>query len=208
MSRKNIVSLSLALTFIMSGCSDRSDPDQYDNSKSTIEAPLTADNANDRVSSEIVTAESEPTLHTMADFSGKYSCPLVDDTATDPLEAAQRYVESYAELPYVSNLEVKDVFFADELTQHYLKYWVLAEDSEIRKEHGWTSDMVDRGIFRVVHVDYYANYDHNQTPFDMEGDCFVNIYMVQYEDIGSWQEITHDYRPVVRNDTAEVQQHG
>ena len=189
MSRKNIVSLSLALTLMMSGCGNKGAPDRH-NSIVTTEAPLPAD-----------------TLHTVSDFSGKYSRPLVDDAATDPLEAARRYVESYAELPYVSNLEVKDAFFADELTQHYLKYWVLAEDSEIRKDYGWTDDMAERGIFKVVHVDYYANYDHTQTSFDMEGDCFVNIYMVQYEDTGLWQEITHDYRPVVRNDTAEVQQH-
>ncbi|MGN1107947.1 MAG: hypothetical protein ACI4RK_01075 [Oscillospiraceae bacterium] len=50
-------------------------------------------------------------------------------------------------------------------------------------------------------MDYYANYDHTQTSFDMEGDCFINIYMVQYEDTGLWQEIDHDYRPAVRSDT-------
>ncbi|MCI5667174.1 MAG: hypothetical protein MR291_00190 [Oscillospiraceae bacterium] len=190
MNRKSIISLSLALTLMMSGCGNKGAPDRH-NSRVTTEAPLPAD-----------------TPHTVSDFSGKYSLPLVDDAATDPLEAARRYVESYAELPYVSNLEVKDAFFADELTQNYLKYWVLAEDSEIRKDYGWTDDMAERGIFKVVHVDYYANYDHTQTSFDMEGDCFINIYMVQYEDTGLWQEITHDYRPVVRNDTVEVQQHG
>ena len=203
MDRKRPVTLTLALILLISGCRSRQSagnnrtPDQYDstNPPYTSEAPV---GEKDDEQSE---PEPAAPLHTTAEFSGKYSRPLVDDSATDPLEAARRYVENYTELPYVSNLEVKDAFFADELTQQYLEYWVLAEDSEIRKDYGWTDDMAERGIFKGVHVDYYANYDHTQTSFDMEGDCFINIYMVQYEDTGLWQEIDHDYRPAVRSDT-------
>lgn len=149
MNRKRPVTLSLALILLMSGCRSRKSaennrtPDQYDstNPPYTGEAPV------GEKGSERSEPESSATLHTTTEFSGKYSRPLVDDSATDPLEAARRYVESYAELPYVSNLEVKDVFFADELTRQYLEYWVLAEDSEIRKDYGWTDDMAGRGIY-------------------------------------------------------------
>ena len=149
MNRKRPVTLSLALILLMSGCRSRKSaennrtPDQYDSTAPsyTNEAPV---GEKDVERSE---PESSAALHTTTEFSGKYSRPLVDDSATDPLEAARQYVESYAELPYVSNLEVKDVFFADELTRQYLEYWVLAEDSEIRKDYGWTDDMAGRGIY-------------------------------------------------------------
>ena len=106
MDRKRPVTLTLALILLISGCRSRQSaennrtPDQYDstNPPYTSEAPV---GEKDDEQSE---PEPAATLHTTAEFSGKYSRPLVHDSATDPLEAARQYVESYAELPYVSNL--------------------------------------------------------------------------------------------------------
>lgn len=53
--------------------------------------------------------------------------------------------------------------------------------------------MIDRGIFTIVRVDYYANFDHTQTPTDFEGECYMNVYMVQYEDTGAWQVYDRGY---------------
>ena len=98
--------------------------------------------------------------------------------------------------PYVFNFRITDAAFLDEAIVHWtdsLRNCTGNENETVMKLYGWTTDMIDRGIFTVVRVDYYANYDHTKTPTSFEGDCYMNVFLVQYEDTGTWQVFDRNY---------------
>lgn len=171
----------------------------------------TADPTSEPVSGE-TTAEASPeiTLHTTTAFSDKYfrTPQKVFDT-TDPVEAAKEFVTWSNDEPYVYNFEITDAKVFEEETTRWTEGLKKLEPGKpgpeeggnIMDHYGWTKDMIDRGIFKVVHVDYFANFDHTKTPTSFEGKCYINVYMVQYEDTGTWQTWDVSFRPCCENET-------
>ncbi len=155
----------------------------------------TIDFSSEEVSEEItVEPIPETTMHTMAEFSAKYRNPAYD--TEDPVEAAREYVTELQDKPYVFNFEIKDAMILEPAVTHWtdnLRNCVHYEEETVMDVYGWTTDMIDRGIFTVVRVDYYANFDHTKTPTSFEGDCYMNVYLVQYEDTGTWQVYDRGY---------------
>lgn len=161
----------------------------FQNEQPTVD--ITCENNSNRITDEFST---EITLHTMAEYSIKYSNPDYD--TTDPIEAAKEYVTELEDKPYVFNFRITDAAFLDEAIVHWtdsLRNCTGNENETVMKLYGWTTDMIDRGIFTVVRVDYYANYDHTKTPTSFEGDCYMNVFLVQYEDTGTWQVFDRNY---------------
>lgn len=141
-------------------------------------------------------ATSEITLHTMSEFADKYHEPAYD--TTDPIEAAKEYVTELEDKPYVFNFRITDARIIEAAVTHWtesLRNCVPyeGEGETVMDIYGWTTDMIDRGIFTIVRVDYYANFDHTKTPTSFEGDCYMNVYLVQYEDTGTWQVYDRGY---------------
>lgn len=211
MKKKSLI-LTVSLTIILSGCSTRqitvTDPqnqqgqtynlpsssdsvsqneegaDNTDSSESTEQVELSTSNSTKEQTavqetsgphSGEVTAEatsettSEITLHTISEFADKYDEPAYN--TTDPIDAEVTH--------WTENLRS---------CVHY-----EGEGGTVMDKYGWTTDMIDRGIFTIVRVDYYANFDHTKTPTSFEGDCYMNVYLVQYEDTGTWQVYDRGY---------------
>ncbi len=169
----------------------------------------TADPASDPVSGE-TTAEAslEITLHTTTAFSDKYFLPhqKAFDT-TDPVEAAKEFVTWINDKPFVYNFEITGAKVFEEETTRWTENLKKLEPGKPEKggnimdTYGWSKDMIDRGIFKVVHVDYFANFDHTKTPTSFEGKCFKNVYLIQYEDTGTWQTWDTSLRPCCEDDS-------
>ncbi len=192
----------------VSGTADESHAIPTSSEKSAEQTETTKETA-DPVSEE-TTAEAslEITLHTTTAFSDKYFLPhqKAFDT-TDPVEAAKEFVTWINDKPFVYNFEITGAKVFEEETTRWTENLKKLEPGKPEKggnimdTYGWSKDMIDRGIFKVVHVDYFANFDHTKTPTSFEGKCFKNVYLIQYEDTGTWQTWDTSLRPCCEDDS-------